>query len=631
MTRIESLLAARRFLAAQLIGDRLYFISDMSGRLSLYAMDAGGSIPEPLLPPQIALQNPELVGGYPFAVFPDLGRILVMLDNDGDENYQPQLIALDGGYPMPAFGDAFARSRVVCEQVDRERGVVYLAAGSRDVANTIIYRGDLQSGALLPLAESSWGIAAEGVSDDDRRVAIVEAYTSGDHVLREWCDGGLRLRYGRPIEDRAAGEEVALNAIQSCCYTAGDRGLLFITALFEDTYSLGFLPHDSHEPVPVTVSGAIHSGLGEMVGLEHLGGNRYLLQYNIDGSSWAYEAEFDESAYTMRLGAVLCGSGQLAGGVAEAIHYDALSDRFVLTFSNAVSPTQIYTIGGVDRSEIRVHTRERALGIAAESFAAGEDASFTSYDGLRISARLYLPSATLGYRGPRPLVYYIHGGPQSQERPDFAWFSMPLIQLLTMRGCAVFVPNVRGSSGYGMQYMKHVDRDWGGADMADHVHAMQILGGDARIDTSRAGVVGRSYGGYMTLMLATRHAELWRAAVDMFGPYDLLSFLDRIPATWKPYFHIALGDPIKDREFLLERSPATAIDRLACPLLVIQGKNDPRVVEPESADLVERLRADGKQVEYLMFPNEGHDVLKFENRVTCYNAIADFFVRLLQP
>jgi dipeptidyl aminopeptidase/acylaminoacyl peptidase len=201
---------------------------------------------------------------------------------------------------------------------------------------------------------------------------------------------------------------------------------------------------------------------------------------------------------------------------------------------------------------------------------------------------------------------------------------MPLIQYLTLNGFAVFVPNVRGSTGYGLSYMKHVDHDWGGFDRLDHVHAMKILKKDPRLDVTRAAVVGRSYGGYMTLTMASRHPELWSAAVDMFGPYDLLTFSDRIPETWKPYFKISLGDPVNDRDFLVERSPRTYIDQIQCPLLVIQGKNDPRVIEQESHDLVEHLRGIGKQVDYLMFENEGHDVLKLENRIACYNAITEF-------
>jgi dipeptidyl aminopeptidase/acylaminoacyl peptidase len=258
--------------------------------------------------------------------------------------------------------------------------------------------------------------------------------------------------------------------------------------------------------------------------------------------------------------------------------------------------------------------------------AAGEDASFTTFDGLRISARLYLPAGEAGFKPPFPLVYYIHGGPQGQERPNFAWFSMPLIQFLTLNGFAVFVPNVRGSEGYGLSYMKQVDHDWGGKDRLDHVHAMtEVLPRDERLDTSRTAVMGRSYGGYMTLTLVSRHPDLWAAACDMFGPYDLTLFMERIPETWKPYFAVAVGDPVTERDFLLERSPASYIDQVVCPMLVIQGQNDPRVIERESRDVVDRLRGRGKEVEYIVFENEGHDVLKFENRVRCYNAITDFF------
>ncbi len=183
---------------------------------------------------------------------------------------------------------------------------------------------------------------------------------------------------------------------------------------------------------------------------------------------------------------------------------------------------------------------------------------------------------------------------------------MPLIQFLTLRGFAVFVPNARGSSGYGLAYTKRVDRDWGGQDRLDHVHAMtRVLPKDRRLDVGRAAVVGRSYGGYMTLTLAGRHPGLWKASCDMFGPYDLVSFIDRLPKTW-------LGG-------------------LASPMLVIQGRNDPRVVAAESEDLVRELRAMGKDLELLVFENEGHDVLKYENRVRCYDAIVDFFTKLLVP
>ena len=198
----------------------------------------------------------------------------------------------------------------------------------------------------------------------------------------------------------------------------------------------------------------------------------------------------------------------------------------------------------------------------------------------------------------------------------------------------MFVPNVRGSTGYGLSYAKWVDRDWGGKDQLDHVHAMtEILPKDKRVDAKRAAVVGRSYGGYMTLTLAGCDPNLWAAACDMFGPYDLLTFGERIPETWKPYFRIALGDPEKpaERKFLVERSPKTHLHNMTAPMLVIQGRNDPRVAAAESEDLVRELKAAGKQIELLVFENEGHDVLKCENRLRCYEAITDFFAKYLQP
>lgn len=124
---------------------------------------------------------------------------------------------------------------------------------------------------------------------------------------------------------------------------------------------------------------------------------------------------------------VLVGKGVFSEGVLEAIAYTPERDAFAISFSTATSPTQIYTIEGVDRDRVVRHTDEVILGVPQNLLSRGEDCTFTSFDGLRISARLYLPSPELGFEGKRPVVYYIHGGPQSQERPDFAWFSMPLI------------------------------------------------------------------------------------------------------------------------------------------------------------------------------------------------------------
>lgn len=633
MFRIESLLSARLFISPKLVGNRIYFISNLSGHLSLYAMDHGGSVPEPLLPPQIALQNPHLIGGESFFVFPDLGKILVMIDRDGDENYQPMSIPLEGGFPEPAFAGFFEGTRVHLGECDAEAKIVYLTAESRTSEVITSYQGNFASGELEKIAETPWGTFPNGHSADHRKVLLNEGYTFGDSVMFLWEKGKEnRVLKGKPLLNRIEGEQVPLYGFSSMNFTPDEKSALCLTSFFTDTYSPAEMElADGKDLQPVEVKGLKHNGVGEMTGIYGLGGTRFALDYNIDGVSWLYEADYDAVQRQFIVKHVLVGEGLLANGMLESFYFDKPDDRFVLSFSSATTPTQIYTLEGEDRQQILRHTNEKVLGIPKALLSGGEDASYTSYDGTRISARLYLPAEELGFTGARPLVYYVHGGPQGQERPDFAWFSMPLIQYLTINGFAVFVPNVRGSTGYGMSYTKQVDHDWGGYDRLDHVEALKILDKDARVDVQRAGVVGRSYGGYMTLTLAARHPELWKGAVDMFGPFDLLTFSERIPETWKPYFRIALGDPIQDADFLKERSPKTYIEQITCPLLVIQGKNDPRVVERESHDLVDYLRSIGKQVDYLMFENEGHDVLKYENRVRCYNEITEFFIKTLKP
>lgn len=629
MYRVESLLSARMFSSPQLAGERIFFLSNSSGHLSLYAMDRGGSVPEPLLPPNIALQNPHLIEGFSFVVFPKVGKIVVMIDQDGDENYQPMSIPLDGGFPEPAFGAAFEGYRVHLTEFDRDQNILYLTAESRAESRIDLVRANLVTGRVEKLYSSEHGLFPIAVSSDHKQVILAEGYTMGDIVLYKLQDGQANTLHGVPLAQREPGERVKPSGFSSAAYTANEKSLLLLSALFEDTFSLGILELEKpQEVLPVTVNGVVHTGAGEMVALHHLKADVYTLEYNIDGVSWLYETTYHAAERTMSVKRVLCGEGELANGVLGHVSFEKESGRFVLDFCTATSPTQIYLIEG---ENILRQTNERVLGIPAELLSSGEDASFTSHDGRRISARLYLPSAKLGYQGKLPVVFYIHGGPQGQERPDFAWFSMPLIQLLALNGLAVFVPNVRGSTGYGLEFTKLVDHDWGGDDRLDHVHALKLLENDQRLDAKRAGVVGRSYGGYMTLTLAGRHADLWSGAVDMFGPYDLITFSERIPETWKPYFKIVLGDPQdeKDRAFLVERSPKTYIDQLQCSMLVIQGRNDPRVVEQESRDLVTHLQSIGKQVDLLVFENEGHDVLKYENRVRCYNEIVNFFKRTL--
>ena len=144
------------------------------------------------------------------------------------------------------------------------------------------------------------------------------------------------------------------------------------------------------------------------------------------------------------------------------------------------------------------------------------------------------------------------------------------------------------------------------------------------IDPKNISIMGGSYGGYMTLRCITKIPNTFKVAVDIFGPANLFTFIDSVPPDWKPFMDEMVGNAQRDREKLTEQSPIFALDKIDCPLIVVQGGRDPRVVQSESDQVVEKLRSMKKTVEYLVFEDEGHGFLKTENELKAYEAIAEF-------
>ncbi len=348
--RIESLLSARLFVEPQLADDRITFVSNLSGHLSLYAMDASGGVPEPLLPPQIALQNPELVGGHLFHVLARLGQILVMIDSDGDENYVPYVIPLDGGFPEPLAEEAFAGGRSHLVHVDDEAEIAYFAVESREEASTAAIRVHLGTGATEALWKSQYGGFVAAWTPDHSRVLLVDGYTMGDVVVYEVDPAGSRtMLFGTPIDERDPETDYPLSGFRAAYGTASGAGVLLTTTLEADTGSLAYLDLSRPGEVePVAIEGLAHAGVGELEDLAHLDGDTYSLTYNIDGCSWVYAGSFDEAARSFAAGRVLVGEGELAGGVLHGLHYDRGSGRFVASFCTATSPTQIHLLPSED-------------------------------------------------------------------------------------------------------------------------------------------------------------------------------------------------------------------------------------------------------------------------------------------
>jgi dipeptidyl aminopeptidase/acylaminoacyl peptidase len=197
------------------------------------------------------------------------------------------------------------------------------------------------------------------------------------------------------------------------------------------------------------------------------------------------------------------------------------------------------------------------------------------------------------------------------------------------RGVTLVVPNIHGSTGYGLQWQKAIHRDWGGIDARDLRAVADWMVSDPGIDPKRLAVYGGSYGGFATLLCVTTMPDRWKCAVDVFGVANLVTMIEHAQPNWRRFLKLWIGDLETDRAKLIERSPITHMDKVRCPMLVVQGSNDPRVPKDESDQVVARLRARGVPVEYLVFEDEGHGFTKRANSDRAHARIVDFLTEQL--
>ena len=255
--------------------------------------------------------------------------------------------------------------------------------------------------------------------------------------------------------------------------------------------------------------------------------------------------------------------------------------------------------------------------IPEEVFVEPELINYTSFDGLRIPAFLFLPKDR---RNSLPTVIKIHGGPEGQYRPEFD----SLIQYFVYRGYAVVAPNVRGSSGYGKKYLALDDIEKRIDSVKDLEFLHKYLESRGDIDSKKIALMGGSYGGYMTLAGLTFSPDLWAAGVDIVGFSNLVTFLENT-SSWRRALREAEYGYLKTDKKLLESiSPLNFIQNIKAPLFIIHGKNDPRVPLSEAEQIHRQLNERGMKTELLVYDDEGHGLAKLKNRLDAYPKVADF-------
>jgi len=300
------------------------------------------------------------------------------------------------------------------------------------------------------------------------------------------------------------------------------------------------------------------------------------------------------------------------------------SDRLLIEHESSTKPADLWTYNIRGKTTTQL-TYSAIASLASIPLPTAEIVHYKSFDGKMISALMWVPF-NLQRDGKNAALVLPHGGPTGQTEDRWS----PRIAAFVSRGYICIAPNVRGSTGYGMEFQRANYQDLGGGDLQDEVYATKFLQDTGYVDAKKIGITGGSYGGYMTLMALGKTPDVWAAGVELFGIIDWFTMLQHEDALLQEYEKGLLGDPEKDRAVYENDSPIKFIHRIKAPLLVLQGENDPRVPKEEAEQIVETLKKDGKTVDVHYYPNEGHGFYKRENQIDSIQRTLDWLDKYLK-
>ena len=319
---------------------------------------------------------------------------------------------------------------------------------------------------------------------------------------------------------------------------------------------------------------------------------------------------------------------EIPDGDIKGVSFSESEEKIRLTIGTSKSPNNIY-VYDMGSKELKKLTETLNPEINANDMVAAEVVRYPSFDGLEIPAIYYKPiDATK--RNKVPALVWVHGGPGGQSRTGYS----SLIQYLVNHGYAILAVNNRGSSGYGKTFFKMDDLNHGDKDLKDCIWGKKWLQAQDYIDAEKIGIIGGSYGGYMTMAAMTFTPDEFKVGVNIFGVTNWLRTLKSIPPYWESFrnaLYKELGDPTTaDSVRLYEISPVFHAHKVKNPVMVLQGANDPRVLKIESDEIVAGIEANGITVEYVVFDDEGHGFRKKENEIEGYGKVLTFLETYLK-
>lgn len=585
-------------------GRRILFSSNRSGTWNAYSVAVEGG-------DWTAMTDSKADNSYAVAYFPNDDRVLVTRDQGGNELDHLYVVDADGRERDLTPGDKHLAEFM---GFSHDGGHFYVASNERDPAQFDLYRYDSTSYARTQLYENTRGylftppgddMGMTPVSPDGRWLTLHTVNNANDFDLSvlDLRSGEMIVLSGGAGDARFQAQDFSPDS-RWLYYTANDAGEFNALRRFN-------LATRAHEPMraeagDIARSHFSRSGRYRVDTVEREGGTAIRLVDMASGRD--------------------IGLPNLPAGEIRGVRFAPSERRLAFYLNGDRQPNDLYAldVGGAPRAL----TRSLNEAIAPEDLVESGIVRFDSFDGMSIPNVLWKPhqaSAT----ARAPALVWVHGGPGGQTTRAHN----PVVQFLANHGYVVLGVNNRGSAGYGKSFLAADDGKHGREPLQDVVAAKRYLQSLDYVDPERIGVIGQSYGGYMTVAALAFHPDEFRVGVDLFGVTNWLRTIESIPPHLgyiRKAAELEFGHPLSERDKLMAISPLFHAARINKPLMVLQGANDPRTLKAESDEIVAAVRKNGVPVEYVVFDDEGHGFSRKPNQIEGYGRVLAFLDHYLK-
>jgi dipeptidyl aminopeptidase/acylaminoacyl peptidase len=578
-------------------GESILIHSDSDGVFNAYALPLDGSEP-------VRLTDSEDSGIFAVSWFPADGRILYTLDQGGNELNHVHVREEDGTHRDLTPGDDLKASFGTWAE---DGNSFYLTTTERNQTAFDLYRYDADDYSREMVFENP-GYQLSAISRDGRWLALGKPRTSADSDI---YIVDLSSDAKEPVLISEHEGNIDYGAVT---FTPDNKQLVYSTDEHGEfsqhwTYDL-----ESGDKAPLVKADwdIMYTGYSKT-------GRYRASSINADASTEVIIADTQTNeSVTLP---------DLPPGDLRNLRFSKDDSKLALIVNSDVSPSDIYVVDFEANSSKQL-TSALNPDISREHLVESEVVRYKSFDGLEIPAILYKPK-NASAENPAPALVWVHGGPGGQSRKGYSATRQHLIN----NGYALLAANNRGSSGYGKTFFHLDDKRHGEEDLQDIVYGRKYLESLDWVDNDKIGVIGGSYGGYMVAAALAFEPEAFDVGINIFGVTNWVRTLQSIPPWWEAFkeaLYDEMGDPATDAERHRRISPLFHAENIVRPMLVVQGANDPRVLQVESDELVAAVQANEVPVEYVIFPDEGHGFMKRENRITASEAYISFLNQYLK-